>query len=124
MSVTPPLLAIHAIDELQASPLATLFEDDPAFLLDLLNTFCQTANQRLVALRTALSSDDVETLRRLVHELRGMCLSVGCAQLPEALEQLENHLMQGAPAAVYRPQCQEVISQLAAVVQQLQSLLS
>lgn len=64
-----------------------------------LRRFCESYADGLVPLRAALQAPDHAQAERWVHSLRGVSASIGCTQLPELAQTLEDGLRAGAPAS-------------------------
>ena len=69
--------------------------EEPDFLRDILGTYLADSETRLAATREAYREAEVETLRRLLHTLKGSSLNIGAEAFSALLQTLEQEARQG-----------------------------
>ncbi len=79
--------------------------------VELVDTFISDSAQRLAAIRTALSSGDIEQIRHQSHGLKGSCRNLGANPLGDLCQTMETQAHDG--------QLIEGEQQLAAIEQKL-----
>ena len=61
----------------------------PAFMPQLVGIFEEHGRSSLIELKSALSDQDVEAVRRVAHRFKGSCLNMGAQALAQELKRLE-----------------------------------
>jgi HPt (histidine-containing phosphotransfer) domain-containing protein len=77
-----------------AEPIISLLADDPD-LRDLVEDFVAAMPDRLLAILTAVKSDDLPAVRRCVHQLKGACGGYGFPSLTDEAGKLEKQIELG-----------------------------
>ncbi len=73
-----------------------LSEGDPFFEQELLELFVEDAQVHLMLLKAAIESQDLETVGREVHHLKGASSNVGASSMQSLAVQLEQEVHQGS----------------------------
>lgn len=81
------------------SPLASEFRDDPD-MAELLELFVTELPERIDVLRAAVASDDLESVARLAHQLKGAAPGYGYPSIGESAAAVESMLRGSAAASV------------------------
>ncbi len=79
---------------LKLAPLHSEFADDPD-MLELVQEFVAALPARIAALEQAAAADDLETLRRLAHQMKGSAGGYGFGVITEKAAVIEGELRQG-----------------------------
>ncbi len=69
-------------------------EDDPDFLIELLEDYMDNSEENLKAIRYAIQAKDTVTVVRTAHTLKGASSNIGAVNMTELSDQLE-HLGRG-----------------------------
>lgn len=69
-------------------------EDDPDFLIELLEDYMDNSEENLKAIRYAIQAKDTVTVVRTAHSLKGASSNIGAVNMTELSDQLE-HLGRG-----------------------------
>lgn len=69
-------------------------EDDPDFLIELLEDYMDNSEENLKAIRYAIQAKDTVTVVRTAHSLKGASSNIGAVNMTELSGQLE-HLGRG-----------------------------
>ena len=85
-----------------AAGLRRLMGRQPLYL-SLLRRFVDSYGSGLQPLQAALATGDRAGAERFAHSLRGVSANIGCLQLPERAQALEQALRTGAPATTLAP---------------------
>jgi PAS domain S-box-containing protein len=88
-----PVGRVHVFDE---PSLAATCGADQQFLLELLETFLQSAGRLVTTLAEAVTAGDVARVQRAAHQLQGACATIHAAGLAQAAQALQ----QGEAAAM------------------------
>ncbi len=78
-----------------------LAQSDPAFS-EIVELFVDGLTQRLDAMQDALQANDMDRLRRLVHQLKGSGGGHGYPVLSQNASELEQQVLQGAAGEITR----------------------
>lgn len=69
-------------------------EDDPDFLIEMLEDYMDNSEENLKAIRYAIQAKDTVTVVRTAHTLKGASSNIGAVNMTELSDQLE-HLGRG-----------------------------
>jgi len=79
------------IDPGKIEELKTLVdEDDPDFLIELLEDYMNDSKENLKAIRYAIQAKDAVTVVKTAHTLRGTSSNIGAVNMTELSKQLEH----------------------------------
>jgi len=96
------LLRIDAIDTIDTHALDRLGEligGDPDALRELVQTFIEEADEIVAGLRTALSVNDLDTLRRGAHSMKSSAQDFGAGELAGLAARLESRTRDAWPSS-------------------------
>jgi CheY-like chemotaxis protein len=114
------LPGIHVGEALEALKI------DFATLAGILKGFLADNRDTAEKLQQAFSRNDIESLRRLAHGLKGSAANIGAAELSQIAYELENACREAAPAAVEPSRLEDRINRLGSalsrVLESIQSL--
>lgn len=82
--------------------------------IELLEEFVNELPQRIQAIEAALASDDLDSLKTIVHQLRGACGSYGFHSLSEMATHLELNLLRNSNTTQRHAHTAEFVVALAA----------
>lgn len=97
------------------------FQDDMAFLYELIDIFLDDYPHRLDAMRSAIGSQDLSTLCESVHTLKGSVGNFGCSRVYQAAQRVEDLGHQGDVTMV-RGALATLEGELEGLVQELKQL--
>jgi PAS domain S-box-containing protein len=95
-------------------PLASGFADDPE-MLELVEVFVASMDERLRDLAAALAARDWGTLRTIAHQLRGSGGGFGYPQVTSQAARLEDHIIEQVPIATIEADVKRLASLCRAV---------
>ncbi|MEM6288922.1 MAG: Hpt domain-containing protein [Bacteroidota bacterium] len=96
MTTLPDLLS-----HVQAHVRSLLGEDDPEFVVDLVETFAATARQATDDAEAAASVHDTGALAAAAHALKGSASNIGLAALAGRWDMVERSARQGVEAEAH-----------------------
>jgi two-component system sensor histidine kinase/response regulator len=73
---------------------------DPSLLARVLNAFATDSTRRLVALRDAAKKQDVDSLAKEAHALKGASLSVGATRIAQIVQQVYDRSLAGQHSGI------------------------
>ena len=65
-------------------------EDDPGFLIELIEDYMDNSEENLKAIRYAIQAKDTVTVGRTAHTLKGASSNIGAVNMTELSKQLEH----------------------------------
>jgi len=65
-------------------------EDDPGFLIELIEDYMDNSEENLKAIRYAIQAKDIVTVGRTAHTLKGASSNIGAVNMTELSKQLEH----------------------------------
>ncbi len=65
-------------------------EDDPGFLIELIEDYMDNSEENLKAIRYAIQAKDTVTVVRTAHTLKGASSNIGAVNMTELSKQLEH----------------------------------
>jgi len=65
-------------------------EDDPGFLIELIEDYMDNSEENLKAIRYAIQAKDTVTVLRTAHTLKGASSNIGAVNMTELSKQLEH----------------------------------
>ena len=99
---------------LDRSLLASVADNDPALVDELVNMTMEDTQQRVVELETALADGDAQQAVYIAHSLAGIALSVGGIELSACAKRIEN-----AAGSAHLELCRNLLLSLSTALQQL-----
>lgn len=91
--------------------IVSLLGDDPE-MADLVEEFVSAMSERITAIEEALQSEDRDSLRRHMHQLKGACGGYGFPQLTDETGLLERRLQQGETLASLKSSIETIVDKL------------
>ncbi|MFK7776877.1 MAG: Hpt domain-containing protein [Gimesia sp.] len=84
---------------LKTEPIRSIFSDDEDFL-ELIEMFVDGIEEKIAFLRDASTSDQVEELKVLAHQLKGASAGYGFEDLSQIAAELEIACKEGDPSGI------------------------
>lgn len=86
----------RAIDQATLVALLEATGGDPAFLVELIDAYCDDALQLLAAMQQAAATSNAPELRRAAHSMKSNSASFGAKGLAKLCEEIEERAKAGA----------------------------
>jgi HPt (histidine-containing phosphotransfer) domain-containing protein len=87
------------------------FKDDPD-MADLVDSYVSSVPEKLEIIEKCISTEDVQTLARVVHQLKGSAGSYGFPAITSLAAELEQSLLRGASAAEVQQPVEDLVDSL------------
>lgn len=96
-------------------------EENPELVKEIIDIFLKTTPQTVQDLETAVGEGDVDSIRRLVHSLKGTVGTFGALHLAELCRQLDQQIKDGKRDGFAEPVA-EILFEYACVREDLQAV--
>ena len=98
--------------------------DEPAAVLDLLDTYIADSTVQVADLQRAFATGDLKNTHRLAHSMKSSSATFGALELSKYCETLEQSAKAGCPSGTCAEEVQRVTDEHARVIESLTSLRS
>jgi HPt (histidine-containing phosphotransfer) domain-containing protein len=95
--------------------------DEPAVILDLIDTYVQDSQQQVDQLQQALASGDFKTLHRMAHSMKSSSATFGATHLSKLCETLERAAKENCPANLCAVQVDAISTEHVRVIAALEN---